>query len=132
MTKKTSKKRKPQATWWATLSDPLLQQILALLIVAVGVITLLALFQVTTGRWIDAWVNFLHYWLGWGAYPAAVTIWPTLPKIFGVHPANLIKQIATGGSVVIGFSNSWFLLFPCYSKIIGNTFENLPEIAPCI
>jgi S-DNA-T family DNA segregation ATPase FtsK/SpoIIIE len=74
MTRKTSKKKKPQANWWAVLSDPLLQQILALLIVAGGVITLLALFQVTTGRWIDAWVNFLHYWLGWGAYPAAVTI----------------------------------------------------------
>jgi S-DNA-T family DNA segregation ATPase FtsK/SpoIIIE len=74
MTKRTSKKKKTQVNWWAVLSDPLLQQILALLIVAGGVITLLALFQVTTGRWIDAWINFLHYWLGWGAYPAAVTI----------------------------------------------------------
>jgi len=51
-----------------------LQQILALLVIALGVITLLALFQVTTGRWADAWVDLLRYWLGWGVYPAAVTI----------------------------------------------------------
>ncbi|MCP4543261.1 MAG: AAA family ATPase [Chloroflexi bacterium] len=75
MTKRSQKKTsKPQIDWWDILTSPQVQQILALLIAMVGVIMLLALFRVTTGRWADAWTNFLQYWLGWGAYPAAVTI----------------------------------------------------------
>jgi len=74
MTRRSKKKPEPRATWWAVLANPLLQQIMALLIIALGVITLLALFRVTTGRWADAWVDLLRYGLGWGAYPAAVAI----------------------------------------------------------
>jgi len=76
MTKRRAKQpqRQLQIDWHAVLTDPLLCQILALLIVALGVVTLLALFRVTSGRWIDAWVDRLRYWLGWGAYPAAVAI----------------------------------------------------------
>ena len=73
-----SKRKKPEPKfsidWYAVLTDPLLRQILALLLIALGVITLLALFGVTSGRWTDAWVDLLRYWLGWGAYPAAVSI----------------------------------------------------------
>ena len=59
MTKRTKKEpeRRLEVDWNAVLTDPLLRQILALLVVAVGVITLLALFQVTSGRWVDAWVE---------------------------------------------------------------------------
>lgn len=75
MTKRSQKKKAdPQVDWWDILTSPQMQQILALLIAAAGLITLLALFQITTGRWADAWTGFLQYWLGWGAYPAAVTI----------------------------------------------------------
>ncbi|MEE8391064.1 MAG: DNA translocase FtsK 4TM domain-containing protein [Anaerolineae bacterium] len=75
MTRRSQKKKpRPQINWWGILTNPQLQQILALLVTAVGVITLLALFQVTTGRWADAWTGFLQYWLGWGAYTAGVTI----------------------------------------------------------
>ena len=74
MTKRSKKKSEPRVNWQAGLTDPLWQQILALLVIALGVITLLALFRVTTGRWADAWIDLLRYWLGWGAYPAAVAI----------------------------------------------------------
>jgi len=74
MTKRSQKKPKPRINWRAGLTDPLLQQILALLVIALGVITLLALFRVTTGRWADAWIDLLRYWLGWGVYPTAVAI----------------------------------------------------------
>ncbi len=75
MTKQSQKKTsKPQIDWWNVLTSPQMQQILAILVTMVGVITLLALFKITTGRWADAWTAFLQYWLGWGAYPAAVTI----------------------------------------------------------
>ncbi|MFO7740899.1 MAG: DNA translocase FtsK 4TM domain-containing protein [Anaerolineae bacterium] len=62
--------------WQASdiLTSPLLQQILALLVVAVGVITLLAVFGVTEGRWANAWVDLLRYLVGWGVYPAAASI----------------------------------------------------------
>jgi S-DNA-T family DNA segregation ATPase FtsK/SpoIIIE len=56
------------------LASPLLQQILALLVVALGVITLLAVFGVTDGRWADAWVGFLRHLVGWGVYPVGASI----------------------------------------------------------
>jgi S-DNA-T family DNA segregation ATPase FtsK/SpoIIIE len=75
MTKRSQKsKSEPRVDWWDILTGPQVQQILALLITAAGVITLLALFEVTKGRWADTWTGFLQYWLGWGAYPAAITI----------------------------------------------------------
>jgi S-DNA-T family DNA segregation ATPase FtsK/SpoIIIE len=74
MAKRSTKKPEPRVNWGAVLTDPLLQQILALLVIALGVITLLSLFRVTTGRWADAWIDLLRYWLGWGAYPAGVII----------------------------------------------------------
>ncbi len=74
MTKRSRKKPKTRFNWRASLTDPLLQQILSLVVIALGVITLLALFQVTTGRWLDAWVDLLQYWLGWGVFPAVVAI----------------------------------------------------------
>jgi len=74
MTKRGKRAPKSRINWRAAITDPLLQQILALLLIALGVITLLSLFQVTKGRWVDAWIALLRYWLGWGAYPAAVAI----------------------------------------------------------
>ncbi len=60
--------------WRAVLTDPRVQQIPPLLITALGVITTLALFEITQGRWANAWIAFLFRGLGWGAYPAAVSI----------------------------------------------------------
>jgi S-DNA-T family DNA segregation ATPase FtsK/SpoIIIE len=73
---KRSQKKKPelQLDWQAILTSPQLHQIVALIVTAVGVITLLALFQITQGKWSNTWVSFLRFWLGWGAYPAAVAI----------------------------------------------------------
>jgi len=56
------------------IGAPLLQQILALLVVALGAITLLAVLGVTEGRWANAWVGFLRYLVGWGAYPLSASI----------------------------------------------------------
>jgi S-DNA-T family DNA segregation ATPase FtsK/SpoIIIE len=67
---KNSEKR----DWAAILTNPLLQQILALLIIAMGAITLLAVFRVTTGLWANAWVSLLQDWFGWGTVPAALAI----------------------------------------------------------
>ena len=74
MTKRSKKKPDFRINWQAILTDPLLQQILSLVIVAMAVITLLALFQVTQGRWANAWTNLLRHWFGWGAYPVAVAL----------------------------------------------------------
>ena len=57
-----------------SLTRSLLQQILALLVIALGAITLLAVFGVTDGRWANAWVGFLHHLVGWGTYPLGASI----------------------------------------------------------
>jgi len=68
------KKASGRGRWNEGVISPVLQQILALLTLAAGVITLLALLGVTAGRWTDAVVNLLRYLLGWGAYPTAVAV----------------------------------------------------------
>jgi S-DNA-T family DNA segregation ATPase FtsK/SpoIIIE len=67
-------KNNEKRDWVAILTNPLLQQILALLVIAMGVITLLAMCQVTTGIWTNTWVERLRYWLGWGAFLLALAI----------------------------------------------------------
>ena len=75
MSKRSSPKRQPPSIdWRALLTDPLARQILALLILAWGTITLLGLLGITHGRWIDAWNGLLVFWFGWGAYPIAAMI----------------------------------------------------------
>ena len=74
MTRRSKKKTDFHINWRAILTEPLLQQILALIVVAVGVITLLTLFRVTQGRWTDVWLDLLRRGFGWGAYPVSVTI----------------------------------------------------------
>jgi len=72
-------KKKTRLDWLGALADPqfrqVVQQILALLVFALGVITLLALFGVTKGRWVDAWIDkLLRPLFGFGVYPVAVAI----------------------------------------------------------
>lgn len=78
---KRSNKQSPSSSlqprtirWRAIASDPVVHSVLALVIVTVGLITLLALFRVTRGRWADAWVGWLQLWLGWGVLPVALAI----------------------------------------------------------
>jgi S-DNA-T family DNA segregation ATPase FtsK/SpoIIIE len=68
------RKRYSSRKFEGPLSSPLFQQILALLIIAFGVITLLAVFGVTEGRWAAAWVGLLRHLVGWGTYPLAASI----------------------------------------------------------
>lgn len=78
MARRSSKRSGAGIDWQAILRDPklreTLQQILALLVVALGVITLLGLFGVTRGKWVDWWLGLLRHWFGWGMYPVAVSI----------------------------------------------------------
>jgi S-DNA-T family DNA segregation ATPase FtsK/SpoIIIE len=67
-------KRNKRDSQRSHLVNILIQQILALLIVALGAISLLALFNVTRGRWAHAWVEMVRHWVGWGVYPVAFGI----------------------------------------------------------
>jgi S-DNA-T family DNA segregation ATPase FtsK/SpoIIIE len=77
MTKQSSGKR-GSFDWRATLADPqfrqMLQWILALLLFAVGVITLLALLGVTRGILVDWWINLLRFLFGFGVVPITAAI----------------------------------------------------------
>ncbi|MGD2103723.1 MAG: DNA translocase FtsK [Anaerolineae bacterium] len=66
------KRSSPQLA--STFSSPLLQQILALLVIALGAITLLAALGVTEGRWASAWVGLLRRFVGWGTYPFGASL----------------------------------------------------------
>jgi len=67
---------KRRDTWQTggVLASPLLQQVIALLVIALGTITVLAVFGVADGRWANAWVDLLRYLVGWGVYPVAASI----------------------------------------------------------
>jgi len=67
-------RRDTKANWYTILRSPLFQQIAALLVIALGVLTLLALVGATRGRWVDPWTARLRFLLGWGAYPTGVAI----------------------------------------------------------
>jgi S-DNA-T family DNA segregation ATPase FtsK/SpoIIIE len=77
MTKRSTRKT-GSFDWQATLADPqfrqTLQWILALLVLAVGVITLLALLGVTRGILVDWWVELLRYLFGFGVIPITAAI----------------------------------------------------------
>ncbi|MBN1977459.1 MAG: DNA translocase FtsK [Anaerolineae bacterium] len=76
MAKQPSKKQ--AFDWRAMLADPqfrqMLQWILALLVFAVGVITLLALLGVTRGKLVDPWIGLLRRLFGWGVIPITAAI----------------------------------------------------------
>ncbi|MCX7682632.1 MAG: DNA translocase FtsK [Anaerolineae bacterium] len=67
-------KKNVRTNWYIILRHPLLRQIAALMVTALGAIILLALLGATRGRWIDPWTARLRFLLGWGAYPAGVGI----------------------------------------------------------
>jgi S-DNA-T family DNA segregation ATPase FtsK/SpoIIIE len=75
---KKSSKNSGSFDWQAMLADPqlrqMLQWVLALLVFAMGVITLLALLGVTKGILVDWWVNLLRYLFGFGTIPIAAAI----------------------------------------------------------
>jgi S-DNA-T family DNA segregation ATPase FtsK/SpoIIIE len=74
MAKRSTAKSRRGVDWRRVLLDPLLRQVLALVLTGLAVITLLTLFGVTSGRWVDGWTAWLQRWIGWGAYPASVAM----------------------------------------------------------
>lgn len=79
----TSRSRKPERDWgqvlaqlWKWLTSPLAQQILAILLGVLAILTLLPLLGLpfTSGRWLDAWTRGLQFVFGWGVIPVAGAI----------------------------------------------------------
>ena len=90
-----SKKRgskKAQQTPSVTLDQDLLREIIGVLLVAVGALTVLALLSVTRGALSDAWVLFLRRIFGWGGHVVALALvgggllilWEDLQKRFDI------------------------------------------------
>jgi len=59
---------------WRISLDPRQREILGLLLLAVGVLTLLSLLNITPGTVSGWWAGFLSQLFGWGAYPAALAL----------------------------------------------------------
>lgn len=65
----------PQAqTRWAWLAAPWFQQILAVLLILLSILTFLTLFGVTSGHLLNAWIRLLQFLFGWGAIPVTFAI----------------------------------------------------------
>ncbi len=54
--------------------DPRQREILGLLLLAFGILTLLSLFNITPGTVSGWWADFLYHLFGWGAYLAALAL----------------------------------------------------------
>ncbi len=59
------------ARFWTWLIGPIGQQILSLIIMAFGLLTIFTIWGVNSGKWIDWWARKLVFLFGWGAYLTA-------------------------------------------------------------
>jgi S-DNA-T family DNA segregation ATPase FtsK/SpoIIIE len=59
---------------WKINLDPRQREILGLLLLALGVLTLLSLLNVSPGTVSGWWADLLHRLFGWGAFPVALTL----------------------------------------------------------
>jgi S-DNA-T family DNA segregation ATPase FtsK/SpoIIIE len=125
MTRKREKKPQRQIDWRATLMDPVLQSILALLVGALALITLAtlfglkpALFGVTTGRLVEDWIGLLRHLFGWGVYPVAVSILLTA-LLWGAH--QLDRPVRWRWRPFVGAELVFFGLLPLTHVVLTHT-----------
>jgi len=59
---------------WGWLLGPIGQQLLSLVLIAFGLLTMLTIYGANSGVWISAWARFLVFAFGWGAYSAAALL----------------------------------------------------------
>jgi len=74
MSSKKSPGKKPAQGLPITLDRALQKEILGVLLIAIGSVTVLALLSITQGDLSKTWVLFLRRILGWGVYPAALAL----------------------------------------------------------
>jgi S-DNA-T family DNA segregation ATPase FtsK/SpoIIIE len=79
--------------------DPRQREILGLLLLALGILTLLSLLNITPGTVSGWWARFLRQLFGWGAYPAALALGAGggILLAHNLQPGNII-----GWRIVIG------------------------------
>jgi S-DNA-T family DNA segregation ATPase FtsK/SpoIIIE len=100
------------------IKSPLFQQTLALLLGLVALLTFTTLVNLTTGVWINAWVNALKYLFGWGIVPVTVTIAAASALIMLNY---LDRRIAWRWRPVIGLELIFFSLLALTHSITGQS-----------
>jgi S-DNA-T family DNA segregation ATPase FtsK/SpoIIIE len=77
---------------WNLRLDPRQREILGLLLLALGVLTLLSLLDITRGTVSGWWASFLRHLFGWGAYPVALTLGAggVILLAHNLQPGNII------------------------------------------
>ena len=98
--------------------DPRQREILGLLLLALGVLTLLSLFNVTPGTVSGWWAGFLRRLFGWGAYPVALALGAggVILLAHNLQPGSII-----GWKMVIGLE----LVFLASLALVHLLFPNL-------
>jgi S-DNA-T family DNA segregation ATPase FtsK/SpoIIIE len=124
MTRRSKNKTGSRIDWRASLTDPVLQSILALLVGALAVVTLATLFGLNpallggerTGRFVQAWIDLLRYLFGWGVYPVAVAIL-LVGLLWGAH--QLDRPVKWRWRPFVGAELAFFSLLALTHAIAG-------------
>jgi len=106
----------PGRPWWAWLTNPIVQQTLAVGLILLSILTFLTLLRVTSGRWTDAWLRALQFVFGWGAVPVAFAIGWGGVLILQHH---LDRPIAWRWRPVVGLELLFFGLLALTHLLLG-------------
>ncbi len=101
---------------WRALTGPLGQQVFAVGLVVLALLTVLPLLRITSGRWTDAWVHALQFLFGWGIIPVACGI-GTAGVLILLH--HLDQPISWRWRPLVGLETIFFSLLALTHLIAG-------------
>jgi S-DNA-T family DNA segregation ATPase FtsK/SpoIIIE len=90
---------------------------LAVLLIALGLVTTLSLLAITRGAWINWWAQWLHRVFGWGALLAALALLAT--GILLLKP-KLWEAFSKQWEMLAGIEILFFALLGVFHLLIGN------------
>ena len=108
----------PMLKTWRSKFNHLGWDVLGVVFLALALVTLLGLFNLSPGKLVKSWVNFIGLWLGWGSY-LLVAAFAWSGYIFLRKRSSLSNNIPTGK--VIAVETGFFLLLALLSVLGGHS-----------
>ncbi|MGD1994991.1 MAG: DNA translocase FtsK 4TM domain-containing protein, partial [Anaerolineae bacterium] len=124
MAKRSSRKKswsdrlESVAEWFGWLASPLMQQTLAVLLILLSLLIFIALFNLTSGSWLDARVANLQFLFGWGVVPVALSL-GVIGVVIILH--HLDRPVAWRWRPVVGLELILFSLLALTHLIAGRS-----------
>ena len=92
------------------------REIAAVLLIALGLVTVLSLLSVTRGAWINWWAQWLHRVFGWGAILAALAF---LATGFLLFKPQLWQRVSKQWETIVGLELLFLGLLGIFHLLIG-------------